>query len=312
MIALNHKLFTNSLITLNQRSKSINNYIKLDAMKKILVPIDFSKNAIDALSYAIDFEKDQKVKFFILHAVTPVLVQSPQGATVSAIMTQNLVDEAKVKMKDLKNKMVKIFSANNESQFEIKTMVQIGNASREILEQVKELEIDLLIMGTKGAGHDNLDRIFGTISSSMLNDVKCPMILVPKGYIFKEIDNVIFSTDLDKSDSFELWKGYKVLSPHNPMIRVLHVKKQKDKQDEKQLKAFADHLIDSSPAIKTQFNIEIGDRPEEYIEKYAISHHAEMILMPKRRKNIFQRLLNPSRTKKVLNTLTSIPIMILN
>ena len=37
-------------------------------MKKILIPIDFSENAINAINYALALFKDEFCKFYILHA----------------------------------------------------------------------------------------------------------------------------------------------------------------------------------------------------------------------------------------------------
>ncbi len=37
-------------------------------MKKILIPIDFSENAINAVNYALALFKDEFCKFYILHA----------------------------------------------------------------------------------------------------------------------------------------------------------------------------------------------------------------------------------------------------
>ena len=42
-------------------------------MKKILLPTDFSENALNAIDYALQLFKDEKCAFFILNAYTPMI-----------------------------------------------------------------------------------------------------------------------------------------------------------------------------------------------------------------------------------------------
>ncbi len=42
-------------------------------MKKILLPTDFSENALNAIDYALQLFKDEKCAFFILNTYTPMI-----------------------------------------------------------------------------------------------------------------------------------------------------------------------------------------------------------------------------------------------
>ena len=44
---------------------------KCEVMKKILLPTDFSDSAWNAITYAMDFFKNEVCTFYLLHAYTP-------------------------------------------------------------------------------------------------------------------------------------------------------------------------------------------------------------------------------------------------
>ena len=44
-------------------------------MKKILLPTDFSDNANNAISYAVQLYKNEKCNFILLNTYTPIIYQ---------------------------------------------------------------------------------------------------------------------------------------------------------------------------------------------------------------------------------------------
>ena len=283
----------------------------MHTMKNILIPTDFSENAQDALSYAIGFEKGENVKFHIFHVVQPVMIQKDEVMLQDVAITNDLANSAKTNLKALEMFGNKYFEVNKIQNFKIETSVLVGDAVKLIKQKSEEVKTDMIIMGTNGAGHSNIEKMFGTVTSSLLNLATCPVILIPLGYKYSKIDNIIFSTDLLVEDSYCLWKAFNILEPHRPLVRFLHVKK-KEEEHEERLALFKRYLLDSSPAISTYFHIEIGDKLEDILENYALKFDAEMIIMSKKKKNVFQRLIEPNITRKVLNKLKYVPLMIIN
>jgi len=281
-------------------------------VKNILIPTDFSENAQDALSYALAFEHGEEVMFHIFHAVQPVMISADGVMVENITMTQDLVKNVNLNLDALKLFSKNYFEENNLSNFKIDTDALVGDTVKLIKQKAEDVNAEMIIMGTNGAGHSNFERLFGTVTTSLLNHATCPIILIPLGYKYKEIDNIIFSTNLMVDDSYSLWKAFNLIEPHTPLVRFLHVKQSDVSNHEKKLEEFKNYILDTSPAISTHFHVETGDDPEDIFENYAMKYEAEMIIMAKKRKNIYQRLVNPNLTRKVLNKLKFVPLMIIN
>ena len=119
-------------------------------MKRILLPTDFSENAYNAISYAVQLYKDIKCKFYILHTYTPVSISA--GSMVdnySSFDLQDITKEtAERKLKEIEGRLETEFNNTNHT---FSTMVSFNTLTSEMVEVVKKKEIDFVIMGTKGA-----------------------------------------------------------------------------------------------------------------------------------------------------------------
>lgn len=290
-------------------------YNKSCIMKKILVPTDFSENAQDALSYALSYAiamgKNTTIGMHIIHLVEPIVVQTGQATLIDARMTQELVDSAKMNMDILAKSTRKSIMFNKLTNCDLTTDVVVGNVASSISKKVIQLNADILIMGTKGNGHSKIEKVFGTVSSSLVNNSVCPVLFVPKGCVFKIFKQIIFATDLKLEDQFYLWKALKVISPFKPKVNYLHVMYSEKKLDDEYLNEISNYFVDTSPALHSSVKIINGYNPENFIEKHAVKIESDLILMTKKNKGAIERLWNPSRTKRVLDKLSDIPLMVL-
>ena len=129
-------------------------------MKKILIPIDFSENAINAVDYALALFKDELCKFYILHAY-----QEDIYLNKAPIPKEELKEVIRTAGKDsqlqLKNtlKLIKKLSPNSKHIFKILSAnnILVDEADK----VVDEKDIDLIIMGTLGKTN-NKKRTFGS------------------------------------------------------------------------------------------------------------------------------------------------------
>jgi len=135
--------------------------------------------------------------------------------------------------------------------------------------------------------------------------------LVPNGYRFKKIDNIIFPTKLDHKDPYELNKAMDLLKPNSAVVQCLHLAKNEEEKTSENVKEFAKYIIDHSPSVQTTFYTEVGQNIISIIKDYASSYDAEMIVMPRNQKNIFERMISKNHIKEML-WVTERPLMIIN
>lgn len=136
-------------------------------LKKVLVPVDFSKCSLKALQYAIPFVRQFGAELTLLHVITPVVLLHasealPQGTAESTACAQQSLE-------DLRSSLDPGISA--------KTVVRTGSAHLEILDAAKELDIDLAILSTHG--HTGLGHfLMGNTVEKVVRRIGCPVLVV--------------------------------------------------------------------------------------------------------------------------------------
>jgi len=280
-------------------------------MKKILIPTDFSSNAEDAFRYALNFLRGQPCEIQILHVVRPVMVDTPDSAMINARATDIVVKQSHKNLETLKYFSEDPSNALDASTVNLTTKVNIGIAADEIIKHASDTKADLIIMGTQGSDHSKVEKLFGTVSTKVISSAPCPVILVPSDYKFKTIDNVVFSTNLDTGDPYELNRALGYLEAFTPLVRVFYAKSPFEQNSETQIEAFAKYMVDHSPAIRTLFEADVTKEIETSINNHALRHEAELIIMHKSKKGFLDRFLKGSHTKKMVDQLIT-PLMVLN
>jgi nucleotide-binding universal stress UspA family protein len=278
-------------------------------MKKILIPTDFSENAGAALDYALHLVKGQKANIHIVSVVLPEVVASDVHAVVE-VSNMKLTDARKA-MEAIEMFSKSFFGEGDQTKIVITTHVAVGGIDHNIKEQAKEFDADLIIMGTQGTKHSMVDKLLGTVSAEVLNSAPCPVILVPHSYKFKDIDNVVFATNLNHGDPYELWRATELIKPHVAVVRCVYVESEKHKADEKELEIFAKYMVENSPSIQTIFNVEKGDNIEKVLSEYADTYDAELIIMHRSKKSIWSKIFGVRHTKWISNWI-NVPLLVIN
>lgn len=149
--------------------------------KKILVAIDGSEQAEEALKEAIVLAKRDNSQLFVLHATdknsiyaagNPVpVVPAPAIPVVPAVPV--LEESADNEAKEVLDKALAII--NNEVKFE---EIRVdGSAKNEIVDFAKEHEIDMIVMGSSGKGA--LDRmLLGSTSVYVVKHAPCSVTII--------------------------------------------------------------------------------------------------------------------------------------
>ncbi|MFT4533486.1 MAG: nucleotide-binding universal stress UspA family protein [Saprospiraceae bacterium] len=279
-------------------------------MKKILIPTDFSDNAADALGYALHLMKGQKVQLHILNVVQSTAVPAEVPIDTTELLRVEM-DNARESLQALEVFCEQFYGDDENAEVKVTTNVEVGGVGYQIKQEAERVKADLIIMGTQGTNHSLSEKIFGTISTSAIDHAPCPVILIPKGYKFKNIDNVIFATNLNHKDPYELWRATEVIKPHIGRVRCLYVTKDKTETDKKELEQFAKYMVEHSPSVQTIFNVEESQNIEQTISQYAENYDAEMIIMHRSKKTFWKSLFSSRHTKKMA-TWIHVPLMVLN
>jgi nucleotide-binding universal stress UspA family protein len=160
-------------------------------MKRILVPINFSYYAENALKIAAIFAKKNNSEIFLLH-----LLELP-GQMQDAISNGSSIPEVILFIKKAKEKITKIREQNYLDGVLIHIIVRFEKASNGILTFVENNQIDLIVMGSHGtSGIEEI--LIGSNAEKVVRLSNIPVLVIKKNPDSFTPNNFVFASDFSK------------------------------------------------------------------------------------------------------------------
>jgi universal stress protein A len=140
-------------------------------LKKILVPIDFSPAAKNALKYAVRFAEELGGELTLLYVLEP---DSMTGQMAIPEATDFVEADIVAAGKNLRSLIASVRTGKIERPH---WKVRAGTASHEIVEVAKELDVDLIIIATHGyTGWKHF--CIGSTAERVVRAAPCPVLVV--------------------------------------------------------------------------------------------------------------------------------------
>jgi nucleotide-binding universal stress UspA family protein len=114
------------------------------AIKKILVPTDFSPASTKAFSYALRLAKEQGSEITLLHVLEPETPVTLAGRPAATAFSEQQLADSEESLRAL------VDFAQTAGVAGTKSTVRTGVATHEIIEAAKDLEVDLIVIATHG------------------------------------------------------------------------------------------------------------------------------------------------------------------
>lgn len=267
-------------------------------MKKILVPTDFSEQAGYALQLASILAPKMEAEVIVLHVVEDGSSSSVHytGEVSYSDMTDKLFVMKMIE--SARNNMAEI--PENFPNLILKEEIRIGNAYHSIKDQIAEHDVDLVIMGTRGAG--GIDEILiGSNAERVIRFARCPVLTVHAEVGESTFESLVLATgtkSLDK-DLIEILK--KIQALFDSTIHVVRINTpnnfETDNESRRNLKAFVEEVgIDNY-----ELHIYNDVTEEDGIINFADRINADMIAMTTHGRTGFSHLLTGSIAEDVVN-----------
>lgn len=244
-------------------------------MKRILIPTDFSMIADNAIEYALALPNEVVQEVLLFHA----------GAHIG----ENFIKINK-EVNKLSEKF-KISIINSEKPF-----------SSDILKEIiKDRHIDFIIMGTSGEEGSTAKKIFGSNTTSIIDDLVCPAIIIPQDFKNKGVTKIGYASDFTDVEN-EASQVIFFAKLFNAQIEVLHV-------EPVYLDIYDTEKIDIESVIENikkkfnfpniQYAIEITashDEIREGIDHFIENNNPDLLVMFHQNRRGIDKLLIPSIT----------------
>ncbi len=265
-------------------------------MKKILVPTDFSPNAENALTFAINIANKLDGEVQLLHTY-----QAAKRALVLLDIESMMKEEAEEKME----RMIKKFSPQMKEPDRLTGKVMLGGAVQMTRRWEEKKACDLVVMGTKGAT-DAIEVFVGSVTGAVLKHSTKPVLAIPSGMTFESFDKIVLAVDnqpLPPASAFEVLK--KMALSFEAHIHVFHLKTEEGKGIDKRIKDYLE-------GVKLSYHEVVNEKGEVYatINEFVQSNNADLLCMVRRKRGFLESLFKGSSTmKQVYNS--PIPLLVL-
>ena len=192
-------------------------------MKRILLPTDFSDNSWNAITYAVELFKDEACTFYLLNTYTPIIyhVEYVLGYPAQFGLGDAVRNTSQENLNELVLKLSDKFGHNPKHKFE--TSARFDTLISGIKDFVEAHNIDLIIMGTKGAtGAEGV--LFGSNTVHVFKEIKCPIMAIPSNFKFEAPHEILFPTDLEVNYKNSLLNILQeIASSHHSRVNAMHV-----------------------------------------------------------------------------------------
>ena len=268
-------------------------------MQKILVPVDFSENSLNAVKYAIQFASDKDTELHLAHVVPPVYDPS-DVPVLNTVSTQKKSENAKSILTDyIKVNLKEFLNTSVQAEHVIRTDVMVGEVVKNVTDRAKEINASLIIMGTRGDEVKWNEKLLGTVSSGILEKSDVPILFIPVGYSFGKLDEVLFASGLQESDAYLIWKAVELLKPYSVVLRCLHVSKEFSEAESMKIEEFKDYLNEHSNAIQATYYQLYDDKIDQSILEYVERFSSDLLIMTHEEQNFLQRIISHSHTREI-------------
>ena len=269
-------------------------------MKNILLPTDFSPNARNAAAYALQFFRETPCTFHLLHVIPVPTSRLSTTYLTTSPNVQEKFNELLDWLNSIKTNPNHKFSITFKANFLIEA----------VRSQVLEKNIDLILMGTKGATNKE-GSVIGRNTSDVMMKVKCPILAISEKAVYKSPEEILFPTDYKiPYEGRMLNTLYDVVQRSKASVKVLELfttdgePTQEQKTNKQLLQSF---FAPYEPILQTYYPSRDDGSPEFFNGK----NKSDMIVMAAKNLNVCNKLLQNHQGNQI-PFIRQLPLLILH
>lgn len=143
-------------------------------IKTILVPVDFSDGALQALDYAIDLARPWRASLIVLFVVEPVYYATPADLYGASANLSMLLEEQK---RIGGEQLDRLGHRLKRRGVKFRALLDTGAPYQIITQTAEKLKVDLITMATHGrTGLSHL--LMGSVAEKVVRSSSCPVLTV--------------------------------------------------------------------------------------------------------------------------------------
>ncbi len=257
-------------------------------MSRLLIPVDFSHIAANAVEYAIGLAPEFQAGISLLHVVD----------------NEEQTLEAEKKMEE--------FRAQFNTDVPIKQHILIGNLFEDIAKAAELLEVYMVVMGTSGL--KGLQYLFGSHALKIVTSARVPFLITQEDPPKPEIKNIVVPIDLSSEDKQILSLALQASRLFEAKVHlfVAHHTDEFQRNRTYRNEQFAHRYLDDHQVHYTTIHAEgKTDFASELLE-YSELIDANLIAAVNHKEQGFMNLLGRNFDQKIITNNAKIPTLVMN
>jgi len=278
--------------------------------KKILLATDFSKNAWNAIVYALELYKETECDFYILNSFT-----ATEYLTDSLMVPepgQDAYEDAKAESEDGLTEVSRMitFREENNSKHNFTCISKFDNLLKAINEIVEEKDIELVVMGTKGETN-SFSLLFGSNAVDVMEKIRnCPVLVIPEEADSVYPKEIVFPTNYKTHiKRHELNHLVEIVKISKASIKILHIAegKELDEQQINNQKLLQEYFEEIDYSFHLLSHMERSSAINCFVE----SRESDMIVFINKKHTFFGSIFSQPLVKNITYH-TKVPVLVLH
>lgn len=268
-------------------------------MKKLLVPTDFSGNAMKAVTYAAEIATRTGAEICLLHVIEPDGLPVQEAELLQDRHHDEIYKSGLAKLNELKSTVSDTYNG-----ISIQTEIIFGTVATSILHYAEKIHAEIVVMGTKGASGIK-EILVGSVAGTVIGRSRVPVLAIPYEYLMEEPDAIVLATNRFEKNLQLLDKVVELASLFNAAIHaVVFVETDRGTAadylfNRRQVDYYLSFLSKTYPGVQFTGELLEGEKFEKTIEDYDTKKEVDMIAMITYPKSRWDKMLNRSATKKM-------------
>ena len=171
-------------------------------MKKILVPIDFSKPSEYASKIAAKIAKKTNATIYLIH-----LIELPKGSMDMGAGSNYSIPESMLYLRKIREKILQFKENIFSKDINVEYFIKLNNPFKGIQKYAEKIDADLIIMGSKG--HSIFEEVMiGSNTEKVVRSSKRPVIVVKRDVKKFKLKNLVFASNFKEENKEVFGKSF--------------------------------------------------------------------------------------------------------
>ena len=275
-------------------------------MKKILVPIDFSKPSEYAAKMAAKIAKKTDGSITLIH-----LIELPSDVVDVQYGSRFSIPESMLYLRKIKEKILNFKNNFFTEDMKVDYFIKLNNPFDGIRKYADKIDADLIIMGSKG--HSKFEEIIiGSNTEKIVRSSKIPVIVVKRNSKKFSLKNLVFASNFKKENQEAFIKFLNFATIFNSKIHLLRVNTPSQFESTSDAKQKMKDFIKEYNLLKYSINIYNDISIEKGIINFSREKKVNLIALSTHGRSgishLFSRSVAKSLSKKALKPIFTVRV----